>query len=327
MKNARFIFSVVACMVATTLLHAQLPEAYQQNAKAAMEQYDQKNWKECASLFEAAFATLDGKAVSNDRYNAACCFALGGNTEKAFYHLFYLAEKAEYSNLSHVSQDADLNTLHDDERWEKMLALVAANKEKAEANLNKPLAYMLDSVLEEDQKYRRQINEIAEKSGWDSPEMKELWGIIREVDSINLIKVTGVLDEYGWLGSDVIGGSGNQALFLVIQHSELEVQEKYLPMMRDAVEKGNAQGSSLALLEDRVALRQGKRQIYGSQVGRDQETNEHYVLPLEDSLHVDERRAAVGLGPLADYVSNWNIEWDPEKYLEMLPEIEAKQKK
>ncbi|SKB74926.1 hypothetical protein SAMN05660226_02969 [Parapedobacter luteus] len=42
-------------------------------------------------------------------------------------------------------------------------------------------------------------------------------------------------------------------------------------MKREAV-KGNANELDLALLEDRVALRQGKKQIYGSHMGRDPET-------------------------------------------------------
>ncbi|MEZ5038583.1 MAG: DUF6624 domain-containing protein [Saprospiraceae bacterium] len=69
----------------------------------------------------------------------------------------------------------------------------------------------------------------------------------------------------GWLGADVIGNQGNSTLFLVIQHADIETQEKYLPMMRDAVSKGNARASSLALLEDRVALRKGEKQIFSTQ--------------------------------------------------------------
>jgi hypothetical protein len=42
---------------------------------------------------------------------------------------------------------------------------------------------------------------------------------------------------------------------------------------------------------------------------------------------VDDRRALVGLPPLADYVSNWEIKWDPDQYKKDLPEIEAKQQK
>jgi len=85
-------------------------------------------------------------------------------------------------------------------------------------------------------------------------------------------------------------------------------------MMREAVKQGNARPSSLALLEDRIALRQGKKQIYGSQIGRDKETGEFFVSPLEDPDHVNERRAEVGLGTIEQYVSRWDITWDAEKH-------------
>ena len=97
-------------------------------------------------------------------------------------------------------------------------------------------------------------------------------------------------------------------------------------MMRDAVKNGKVNGSSLALLEDRVALRQGKKQIYGSQIARDPETQTHYVLPLDDPDNVDKRRAEVGLEPLANYVIRWQIKWDIEQYKKDLPAIEAKEK-
>lgn len=47
-----------------------------------------------------------------------------------------------------------------------------------------------------------------------------------------------------------------------------------------------------------------------------------FVLPLEDPDNVDKRRAEVGLGPLADYVKQWNIVWDVEEYKKQLPELE-----
>ena len=97
--------------------------------------------------------------------------------------------------------------------------------------------------------------------------------------------------------------------------------------MREAVNKGNANASSLALLEDRVALGQGKRQIYGSQVHTDRETKEMYVAPLVDPENVDKRRAEVGLGPLADYVGHWDLVWDVEKHKERPAKIEAEAEK
>ncbi|MCL4856390.1 MAG: hypothetical protein KJZ55_03810, partial [Flavobacteriales bacterium] len=148
----------------------------------------------------------------------------------------------------------------------------------------------------------------------ESEEMRNHWKKIQQVDSINLIIVSKILDERGWLGSKVVGNKGNSTLFLVVQHADSATQVKYLPMMREAVKEGRAYASSLALLEDRLALRQGKKQIYGSQIGFDKETEKYIVQDLEDPDNVDKRRAEVGLPPLADYVKNWNIVWNVAEY-------------
>jgi hypothetical protein len=155
--------------------------------------------------------------------------------------------------------------------------------------------------------------------------LKELWADINLKDSLNLIKVERVIGKYGWPGPEIAGRQGSQTVFLVVQHADIKTQEKYLPLMREAVKNKKAQPSSLALLEDRVALRQGKKQIYGSQIGGDGK-GKMWVSPLEDPDNVDKRRASVGLGPLANYVRNWSLEWDVDKYKKELPEIERKEK-
>jgi len=52
--------------------------------------------------------------------------------------------------------------------------------------------------------------------------------------------------------------------------------------MREAVNNGKARADQLDLLEDRVALKEGRRQIYGSQLAMDPITKKTYVCPLED---------------------------------------------
>jgi hypothetical protein len=180
---------------------------------------------------------------------------------------------------------------------------------KRELLFNKKIANQLDSIHEEDQKYRLAIDEIESKYGFESQEMKNHLRIINKKDSMNLLQVSAILDKFGCLGPDIVGEKANATLFLVIQHSDQKTQEKYLPMMRDAVKNGKAQGSSLALLEDRVALRQGRKQIYGSQIHRNQQTGKYFVAPIEDEPNVNVRRAAVGLEPLEDYVRRWEIDY------------------
>ena len=287
--------------------------------------YDAKDYKNSAIEYQKAFDSNNGKADPNDRYNAACSFALAGEIEKAFYHLLYSSTHPliKYKNYDHITTDPDLNSLHENVLWQKLISEVKANKDEYEEDLDKHLVAILDTIYQSDQGYRGQIGEIEQKYGQDSDEMKAHWDLIQEKDSINLIKVKKILDERGWLGPKIIGDQGNITLFLVIQHSDLETQLKYLPMMREAVKLGNARASSLALLEDRVALRQGKRQIYGSQIGRNQETGEYYVSPLIEPEKVNERRAEVGLETIEDYIKNWDMTWDIEKHKKRTKKIES----
>ncbi|MDX5348261.1 MAG: hypothetical protein LPK19_13570, partial [Hymenobacteraceae bacterium] len=290
------------------LSFGQNQEKYNQLVKEAWKLYEAKEYKKSGFTYSEAFAGWGNKGVINDRYNAACSYALAGLPDSAFNQLFKIANSGHYTNYNHLTTDSDLKTLHSDKRWPEVTALVKANK--AEANFDKPLVAMLDSIYILDQKYRQQMNEVEKKHGWQSEEMQALFRKMRAADSVNVIKVSKVLDERGWPGTDIIGQQGSQTLFLVIQHSDLPVQLKYLPLMREAAKQGKLSAGSLALLEDRVALRQGKKQLYGSQIGRDETTGEHYVLPLADPENVDKRRAEVGLGPLQDYVSNWGITWN-----------------
>lgn len=319
-----FLVALIAAVSAFAMGQKDMSE-YKLHVQKADSLYDVKDYENSAMEFQKALDSNNGRAYPHHRYNAACSFALSGQTEKAFYHLLYSAThpKIKYKNYGHITTDPDLNSLHENILWERLLKDVKSNKEEYEKDLDKPLVAILDSVYQSDQGYRRQIGQIEEEYGRESDEMKAHWKLINETDSINLIEIKKILDERGWLGPKVIGDRGNSTLFLVIQHSDLATQLKYLPMMREAVKIGNARASSLALLEDRVALRQGSRQIYGSQIGRDQETGEYYVSPLIEPEKVNERRKEVGLGTIEDYIKNWNMTWDIDKHKARTKKLES----
>jgi hypothetical protein len=178
-------------------------------------------------------------------------------------------------------------------------------------------------IDELDQRYRNQMGSVQLQYGGDSKEMKELYKAMKSADSLNLIEVESILSKYGWLGVNEIGSQCNTTLFMVIQHSGQQHQEKYLPIMKLAVKNGKAHSHHLALLEDRVLLQQGKRQIYGSQLSWNLKTNQYYLAPLEDPDNVDKRRKEAGLGILSDYIKNCcDLTWDVEQYKKELPSIE-----
>jgi len=299
-------------------------QEYSKLISEADKLYDTKDYKMSTDLYTKAFK-IESKNP-NDLYNGACASSLAGNTEKAFKWLNLSIDNG-WMNLKHLSSDTDLENLHSKKEWEKTVGKLEKKLKLMEANYDKPLQAELLAIYDEDQKYRIQMNETQKKFGPDSKEMQDLWKIADQKDSINLLKVKKILDEKGWVGKDKVGTQANSALFLVIQHADLETQKKYLPMMKDAVIKGNASPGSLALLIDRIEIREGRKQIYGSQIGANPSNKALYVLPLIDPDNVDKRRAEVGLGPISEYIKNWNLVWDVEKYKSELPELEKLNKK
>lgn len=204
-----------------------------------------------------------------------------------------------------------------------MMVSLSFGQTQNKTGFNKTLMAQLDTIHQEDQKYRIRLDELLKKSRTESENMEliTLIELMNEKDSLNLIKVETIVNEYGWLGADVIGKQGNKTLFLVIQHSNLETQLKYLPIMREALTVGNINSNDFALLEDRIAMGQGKRQIYGSQIKID--GDEFYVYPIIEPEKVNERRSKVGLEPIEDYVKSVGMTWDIEKHKERTKILES----
>ncbi|ANH81370.1 hypothetical protein A8C56_10580 [Niabella ginsenosidivorans] len=310
----------ILILLASSLTYGQTYKTLVSEADAF---YNKKEYKKSVEKYKEAFK-LEQKN-GNDFYNAGCSAALSGDKVLALKWLT-LALKNGWSNVRHLKTDTDLTSLYNNKNWNKLVSEMQEIVDKREAGYDKPLQAKLLEIYDNDQQIRRQYITAQKEFGHQSKQVDSLGNIMMYKDSINLIKVTDILDKYGWVGADKVGGKANQTLFLVIQHADLKTQQKYLPMMREAVKNKNAGNSALALLEDRVALGEGRKQIYGSQIGYDNETKKNYVLPLDDPDNVDKRRAAVGLGSLSDYVKHWDIVWNVEEYKKEQSQIEEKQK-
>lgn len=193
-----------------------------------------------------------------------------------------------------------------------ILLLAFTGPANAQSGIKKDLKAILDTVYADDQNNRLKINDIEEDFGFQSEQMKLLWHEIKRKDSINLVKVKQIINRFGWPGIDLVGKKGAKTIFLVIQHADSLAQVTFLPLLREAVNQKNANPQYLALLEDRVLIRQGQPQLYGSQVKRN-EKGENEFYPIWDEKHVNERRAAMGLEPLEKYAAYFNITYNLPK--------------
>lgn len=294
-------------------------QTYKEWVHKADSCYTAKNYDLSVSYYVKAFK-IEQKDY-RDLYNAGCSASMARQHKKAFKWLNLSIDNG-YENMAHIKIDNDLKPLHSEKEWNKTIDKLQKKLDILGANYDKALEKQLAEIYTEDQEIRGEFMNVYRASKPDKKKIDSIGKIMERKDSINLVKVMKILDERGWLGKNVVGTQGNQTLFLVIQHSDLQYQQKYLPMMREAVKKGNANPANLAYLEDRVALREGRPQIYGSQAAKNKKTNKMYISPMIDPDNVDKRRAEVGLGTMADYAVKLNIDWNLEEYKKELPEIE-----
>lgn len=125
-----------------------------------------------------------------------------------------------------------------------------------------------------------------------------------ETDSVNYFKLRNILTENKPFPSiNDVGKDGMYALFILIQHSqEISFQEFNLDKIRLACENGDLEYENYAYLFDRIKVRRGLKQRYGTQFSDVDLVNSNAILfPIEDSTNVDVRRKKYNMVPLQMY--------------------------
>ncbi|WP_295179802.1 DUF6624 domain-containing protein [uncultured Christiangramia sp.] len=200
------------------------------------------------------------------------------------------------------------------------LAMLLASSIVTSQNQPQNIQTQLDSIWKTDQDIRFELIKLQQEGKMNSDETKELVQQMKTQDSVNLEKVESILQN-GW--PDDLNMQGNQTIFLVIQHADLQTQKEYYAVIEKAVQDNKTFPANLALLKDRMALREGKKQIYGSQIFIDSNTGKKYVQPLQNPEGVDKLRAEVGLPSMETYLQqSFQMDWNLKEYYKNLPEIE-----
>ena len=126
----------------------------------------------------------------------------------------------------------------------------------------------------------------------------------RRVTVRNGDRLAEILDGHGWPTAGSVGAEAARRAWLVAQHADrqLGLQRRALTLMTEAVRAGEADPRQLAMLQDRVLVNEGRRQIYGTQIAGVVD-GAPVPWPCEDPERMDDRRAEVGLEPFLDHVT------------------------
>jgi hypothetical protein len=122
------------------------------------------------------------------------------------------------------------------------------------------------------------------------------------VHTHNAGRLAEIIAARGWPGYALVGEDGAAAAWRIVQHAigDPALQRGALPLLRAAIDRGEAEPWWAAMLEDRICLFEGRPQRYGTQFDWGDDGRIGLYPPLAEPEHVDELRAAVGLEPLAE---------------------------
>lgn len=121
----------------------------------------------------------------------------------------------------------------------------------------------------------------------------------------NAALLTRVFDDIGWPGRREYGDDGAGAAFLILQHAigHPDLQRRGLTLLLDAIPEGQANPLDVAYLSDRISIFEGGAQTFGTQFDWDA-NGQLSPAAVRDPQTLDERRASVGLPPMAETIAH-----------------------
>jgi hypothetical protein len=128
-----------------------------------------------------------------------------------------------------------------------------------------------------------------------------LQSVATEINNLHTQTLKEIINLHGWPSKKQIGGKGIQSAFVLVQHSQdLAFQQDMLPfIIQSYLDKDSIEGQDVAQFTDKVSIKLGKKQVFGTQA--ELVDGKIVFAEIENEETVDPLRAQMGMPPLAEY--------------------------
>jgi hypothetical protein len=173
------------------------------------------------------------------------------------------------------------------------------------------LRQVLESIYDTDQGIREKL------SSSQGDELGKLIFQMQKIDSANQVQVKSILNTYGWLPQSKVGEKAADAIFYVVQHADRELIRQYLPTLKKLAGQKEAKSTNAAMMEDRLLMYDGKKQIYGTQAtSRLRTDGKGAIWPIQNPSKVNQLRKKAGFElTVEENAKRLNAFYDPNEKL------------
>lgn len=271
-----FISLVLIIALNSTVMMAQQLDYYPEQREGVS---DKQYQYACMILEETYKGVRKDNGVYNyvDYWNLAMAYIILKEPRDQFRTFFFKSKEMNPKNFAQIFLSPDFGG-KDASKWEGYLSqseheglLAEARQIAATANqsstkpkpetkqqiyskYNQDLVDVFERLQEKDRRHRVAPNKDKQKQ--------------RILDDENLAEIDTYYEIYKrYIGKSLVGEAYKNVMWSVVQHSNLEAMEKYLPCICNAVKTKELKSGQLQLLIDRVYAIKYDYQVYGTQAG------------------------------------------------------------
>lgn len=236
------------------------------------EEVSQEKYRKAVYILEQTYAAIKHDSLHinyADHLNIAYAYSLLLEPRESIFSELKLAQEKDLQSTAAVfvlgvkSPDHFRLTQVEYDSLEKMFTMIYKQNEDEneqfdiieysdKGNYDKELIELFVSIEGRDQKHRK---------GDKKMELQH------RLDLENIHEIDSLYHRYQqYIGKTLVGEKFEHVMWLVIQHADLEHQEKYLPVIYQAVKENELKETPLKMLIDRIHSKKYGSQIFGSQM-------------------------------------------------------------
>ncbi len=177
---------------------------------------------------------------------------------------------------------------------------------------NEPYKVFLENSEKIRMRYVRMLRDSLPKYGFQSKQVIFINKKIEKLDSSDVATFLGYEKKYGFPKISIYGAKASNAAFLIVQHSNPAMMQKYFKTIKKLAAKNEAHLTNVALMQDRILMDKKKKQLYGTQyvsATTATGTDTMYVYAIKDIKNIDKRRRKMGLGSFKAFLDEYGYSY------------------
>jgi hypothetical protein len=180
------------------------------------------------------------------------------------------------------------------------IAMSACQSQPIDCNVE-ALQVDLISMRDKEQAIREELMPVMAQYQEDGSGKMKLFTLAMQMekqDAANQERLQAIFSQCGW--PEALNAKAHESIYLILQHSPDSLMRRYFPMVQAYAGKGLLSPDDPATMYDRLQMRAGLPQRYGTQTFPDAQ-NRNLVWPVEDAERLAEYRDSVGLPSMSAY--------------------------